>query len=61
MDRTLREEIELYLADYRRRGLRGTTLRAYRQALDDLVGSLDGPGPSLSALTLAASAVGRCG
>ncbi len=54
MDRTLREEIELYLADCRRRGLRATTLTAYREALEDFLCSLPDDHPTLEALTLAA-------
>ena len=54
MGRTLGEEIDAYLADCRRRQLRPTTLRAYRQALDDLARSFPEPDPLLEALTLAA-------
>lgn len=54
MDRALREEIELYLADCRRRGLRATTRTAYRQALEDFLRSLPDDHASLAALTLAA-------
>jgi site-specific recombinase XerC len=54
VDRTLREEIELYLADCRRRGLRPATLVAYRQAIEDLVATIADPGAPLEALTLAA-------
>lgn len=54
MERTLHEEIELYLADCRRRGLRSKTLATYRQALLDFSRSLPGVDPPLASLTLAA-------
>ena len=54
MGRTLRDEIEAYLADGRRRQLRAATLRAYAQALADFVRSFPEPDPPLAALTLAA-------
>ena len=56
MDRSLDAEIALYLADCARRRLRPATLRAYRQALEDLRRSVPGDDPPLAGLTLA---VGR--
>lgn len=55
MDRSLDEEIALYLADCARRRVRPATLRAYRQALDDLRRSFGEDDPPLGALTLAAA------